>query len=147
MFGFGILHPIIALIALAIILIYSGTQRKKQPRTGGSTAINPTVQGTTQTKYCHACGTQIYIHSEICPKCGVRQTLQSRKKEHSRVTAALLAIFLGGLGIHKFYLGSIVGGLIYLFFCWTFIPSLVGFVEGIMFLSMSDSDFNNEYNT
>lgn len=147
MFGFGILHPMIALIALAIILIFAGTQRKKQSRTSGSTAINPVAQGTTQTKYCHACGTQIYVHSEICPKCGVQQTRPPREKERSRVTAALLAIFLGGLGIHKFYLGNIAGGLIYLFFCWTFVPSIVGFIEGIMFLSMSDSDFNNEYNT
>ena len=147
MFGFGILHPIIALIALAIILIYSGTRRNKKSRTGVSIAINSTAQGITSTKYCHACGTQISVHSLICPKCGVRQTLQSNKKERSRVTAALLAIFLGGLGIHKFYLGNIVGGLIYLLFCWTFVPSIVGFIEGIMFLSMSDSDFNNEYNT
>ena len=147
MFGFGILHPIIAFIVLAIILSFPGTHRNKQSRTRGSIAMNLVAQGTTQTKYCHTCGTQIYVHSEICPKCGVRQTLQSSKKERSRVTTALFAIFLGGLGIHKFYLGNIVGGLIYLFFCWTFIPTIVGFIEGIMLLSISDSDFNNEYDT
>jgi TM2 domain-containing membrane protein YozV len=146
MFGLGIMHPIIALIALAIILIISRTERNKQPRRG-SPATNPADQESTLTKYCHACGTQILSRAEFCPQCGVRQARQSRKNERSRVTAALFAIFLGGLGIHKFYLGHIVGGLIYLVFCWTFIPSLVGFIEGIMFLVMSDSDFNNEYNT
>jgi TM2 domain-containing membrane protein YozV len=122
------------------------TERNKQPGTGSAT-INSTVQETTLTKYCHACGTQILFHAEFCPQCGVQQARQSSKNKRSRVTAALFAIFLGGLGIHKFYLGHIVGGLIYLLFCWTFIPSLVGFIEGIMFLLMSDSDFNNEYNT
>jgi TM2 domain-containing membrane protein YozV len=146
MFGLGILHPIIALIALAIILIFSRTDRKKQPGTG-ATIINPTAQESSLTKYCHACGTQISFHSEFCPKCGVQQARQSIKNDRSRVTAALFAIFLGGLGIHKFYLGQIKGGLLYLVFCWTFVPSLIGFVEGIMFLLMSDSDFNNEYNT
>jgi TM2 domain-containing membrane protein YozV len=142
MFGFGIPHPFFALFVLAILLIFAGTDHKKQARTSDSTA-----QGTISTKYCHACGTQISFHAEICPKCGVRQALQSSKKDRSRVTAALFAIFLGGLGIHKFYLGYIVEGLIYLVFCWTFIPSIVGFIEGIMYLSMSDLDFNNRYNS
>jgi TM2 domain-containing membrane protein YozV len=146
MFGFGIPHPIIALLALVVILIFSGTRRNKQSRAGGPTSFNPTAQGTT-LKYCHACGAQIYFRAEFCPKCGALQSPQSIKNKRSRITAALFGIFLGGLGIHKFYLGDIVGRLIYLLFCWTFIPSIVGFIEGIMYLSMSDLDFNNEYNT
>jgi len=146
MFGFGLPHPLIALFALAIILLFSGTRRNKHSRTDSSPSSNPTVQGAT-LKYCLACGAQIYFRAEFCPKCGARQAPQSLKNERNRITAALFAIFLGGLGIHKFYLGYIVGGLIYLLFCWTFIPSIVGFIEGIMYLSMSESDFNNTYNT
>jgi TM2 domain-containing membrane protein YozV len=142
MFGFGIPHPIFALFVLAILVMFAGTGRKKQTRTSYSTA-----QGTTSTKYCHACGTQIYVGAEFCSKCGVQQVLQSSKNERHRVTAALFAIFLGGLGIHKFYLGYIVGGLIYLLLSWTFIPSIVGFAEGIYYLIISDADFNRKYNT
>ena len=62
-----------------------------------------------------------------------------------RMTAALLAIFLGGLGGHKFYLGRIGQGILYLLFCWTFIPAIISFIEGIIFLTMSDADFAAKY--
>lgn len=63
-----------------------------------------------------------------------------------KTTAALLALLLGGLGFHKFYLGRVGQGLIYLFFCWTFIPALLGLVEGIIYLCMSDWSFDAKYN-
>jgi len=66
-------------------------------------------------------------------------------KSQSRLVAALLAIFLGGVGIHKFYMGSIIWGIIYLFFCWTFIPAIIGFIEGIYYLSISDITFMEHY--
>lgn len=60
----------------------------------------------------------------------------------SRSTAAVLAILLGGFGIHKFYLGAWGWGLIYLVFCWTYIPAVIGFIEGIRYLVLSDADFD-----
>ncbi len=63
----------------------------------------------------------------------------------SRIAAALFAIFLGGLGIHKFYLGRVGWGIVYLLFCWTFIPAIVGFIEGIIYLTMSDEEFIAKY--
>ena len=36
-----------------------------------------------------------------------------------------LCLFLGGLGIHKFYSGKWGQGLLYLTFCWTFIPLIL----------------------
>jgi len=63
-----------------------------------------------------------------------------------KTTAAILALLLGGLGIHKFYLGKGALGLLYLIFCWTFIPAIVGFVEGILLLLMSKKDFDLDYN-
>lgn len=64
----------------------------------------------------------------------------------NKIVAALLAIFIGGLGIHKFYLGRIFQGIIYIIFCWTGIPSIVAFIEGIVYLVMTDKDFNKKYN-
>ena len=64
----------------------------------------------------------------------------------SKTTAALLALFLGGLGIHKFYLGQGGLGILYLIFCWTFIPGIIAFFEFIIYLVMSDADFNAKYN-
>ncbi len=64
----------------------------------------------------------------------------------SKVRAGLLAIFLGGIGIHKFYLGKVGWGIIYLLFSWTGIPVFLGLIEGIIYLTMTDSSFNSKYN-
>lgn len=63
----------------------------------------------------------------------------------SKVAAGLLAIFLGGIGAHKFYLGKPLMGLLYLLFFWTGIPAIVGFIEGIIYLTKSDADFAAKY--
>ncbi|MCQ9634464.1 TM2 domain-containing protein [Chryseobacterium sp. WG23] len=64
----------------------------------------------------------------------------------SKSTTALLAFFLGGLGIHRFYLGQTVMGLLYLVFCWTFIPALIAFFDFFIFIFMSENRFNSKYN-
>ncbi|MDR2879496.1 MAG: TM2 domain-containing protein [Fusobacteriales bacterium] len=56
------------------------------------------------------------------------------KKPVHKVVYALLAIFLGSLGIHKFYAGKPVQGVLYILFCWTYIPGIIGFIEGIVVL-------------
>ena len=63
----------------------------------------------------------------------------------SKVAAALLAIFLGDLGIHKFYLGKTGMGVVYLLFCWTGIPAIIGFIEGIVYLCSNDENFQRKY--
>lgn len=59
----------------------------------------------------------------------------------SKVAAGVLGILLGGIGVHKFYLGKIGMGILYLCFCWTGIPAIVGFIEGIMYLCANDENF------
>lgn len=69
-----------------------------------------------------------------------------RLHDRSKMAAALLAFFLGGIGVHKFYLGQTGMGILYLIFCWTWIPAIIAFVEFIIFLTMSDEDFDQKYN-
>ena len=74
--------------------------------------------------------------------------------EKSRVVACVLALFLGGLGIHKFYLGYNKAGIIMLlvtlfgFFLFG-LPSIaiyiIAFVEGILYITKSDQDFYQNY--
>lgn len=64
----------------------------------------------------------------------------------NRTVAALLAFFVGGLGIHKFYLGRNVEGILFLLFFWTFIPGIFAFLDFIGLLLMSDRDFDAQYN-
>lgn len=86
-------------------------------------------------KYCKDCGAIINAKAEICPNCGVRQ-ISSFSTEVDSITfttsngknklvASLFAVILGGIGIHKFYLGQIGLGVLYLLFCWTGIPSIM----------------------
>ncbi|MFX4814262.1 TM2 domain-containing protein [Acinetobacter baumannii] len=99
----------------------------------------------TQTKFCYACGQQIDVRAEICPKCGVRQQDVRTTGRKSKVAAGVFALLLGGFGAHKFYLGKVGQGLLYLIFCWTFIPALIAFIEGILYLCSSDEDFAKKY--
>lgn len=64
----------------------------------------------------------------------------------NKTTAIILALFLGGLGIHKFYLNKPLWGIVYLLFSWTFIPVIASFIEIIVLLFYSDEKFNQKYN-
>jgi TM2 domain-containing membrane protein YozV len=55
--------------------------------------------------------------------------MQYNSVKKNPTTSVLLALFLGGIGIHKFYLGNTGMGILYLVFCWTYIPSLIAFIE------------------
>ena len=114
-------------------------------------------------KFCVTCGNHIHVKAEICPRCGVRQpgsggTVWSEGKY--RIVAALLAFFLGMLGVHRFYLGDtkngtimlvgtivslvltviVIGGLgLLVFWVWAF-------VDFVRYLIMSDADFEARYN-
>ena len=59
----------------------------------------------------------------------------------SKATAGILAILLGGIGVHKFYLGKAGLGIVYLLFCWTFIPGIIALIEGIIYLTQDDATF------
>jgi TM2 domain-containing membrane protein YozV len=62
-------------------------------------------------------------------------------------TAAILICFFGGyFGIHKFYLGNPILGLLYLFFFWTCIPGIVAFFEFLGLCFMSDREFDARFN-
>lgn len=63
----------------------------------------------------------------------------------NKLVYALLAIFLGGFGIHKFYEGKMWKGIFYLLFCATGIPAIIGLVEGIMALTKTADSNGNIY--
>ncbi len=71
--------------------------------------------------------------------------------EKSKIAAGLLGIFFGALGVHKFYLGMKKPALIMLLVSlFTFgvgaaVFEVIGIIEGIIYLTMSDEQFNNTY--
>ena len=64
----------------------------------------------------------------------------------SKILAGFLALLLGGLGAHKFYLGKTGIGFLYLIFCWSGIPAFISLFEALTIWSTSDKDFEREYN-
>lgn len=65
--------------------------------------------------------------------------------EKNKTIAGLLGIFLGGLGVHKFYMGNMKMGIIYILFCWTYIPAVLGLVEGIIYLTETEEKFKSRF--
>ena len=63
----------------------------------------------------------------------------------TKIVQSGLAIFLGGFGAHKFYQGKTFQGVLYVLFCWTAIPSFIGFCEGLKYLFMKLDDFYVDY--
>ncbi len=70
--------------------------------------------------------------------------MMQKYKTKRRHEAGLFAILFGGLGGHKFYLGQYGRGLICVAFSWSLIPSLLGIIEGVHFLSETDEQFEEE---
>lgn len=58
--------------------------------------------------------------------------LANNTKAVNKVVYCLLAFFFGGIGVHKFYAGKIGTGILFILFCWTFIPSFIAFIELIV---------------
>ena len=69
-----------------------------------------------------------------------------RVADRNKWVAVILAFFLGGFGIHKFYLGQTGAGIVYLAFAWTLIPLFISFVEFIILALMDREEFNRRFN-
>ncbi len=88
--------------------------------------------------YCDACAMAMNSRPVPVP---ATTTPSGRNK----IAAGLFGILLGGLGVHKFYLGQVGLGILYLVFFWTCIPAIIGLIEGIVYLTMSDEEFAAKY--
>lgn len=76
---------------------------------------------------------------------------QLEEAHNKKIVAGILGILLGGLGIHKFYLGYTTAGIIMLVVsivsCGFVAPiiSIIGLIEGILYLTKSDEEFYRTY--
>ncbi len=59
----------------------------------------------------------------------------------NKVIYLVLVFFLGYIGIHKFYAGKTLAGVLYLLFCWTGIPAILALIDFIIGICKS-SDAN-----
>ena len=59
----------------------------------------------------------------------------------NKILYSVLSFFFFFLGVHKFFVNNTGLGLLYLLFCWTGIPGVIGIIEGIVaILKPADKD-------
>jgi TM2 domain-containing membrane protein YozV len=96
--------------------------------------------------FCRACGHVIHESATSCPSCGAPQQVVAPKSIKSQTVAVLLTAFLGGFGIHRFYLGKPISGIFYFLFSWTGLPSVVAVFEVFLMTFMSQEAWARKYN-
>ncbi len=86
--------------------------------------------------FCPNCGEPCAPGAAVCVKCGVAFVSPQQVGNKSKMVAGLLGIFLGSIGVHRFYLGytglGIVQIVVTLVTCG--LGGLWGFIEGILIL-------------
>ncbi|WP_300569474.1 TM2 domain-containing protein [Flavobacterium sp.] len=73
---------------------------------------------------------------------------QQSPQSNQKVACGILAILLGPLGIHKFILGYTTEGIITLVLTLVtcgIVTSILGIIEGIIYLTKSDEEFYQTY--
>ncbi len=76
----------------------------------------------------------------------IRMSDFKKKVQSCRVLAGVFGIVLGGLGVHRFIIGDVSGGIkriLLNFLCGA--GGLIGLIEGIIYLTKSDEDFIETY--
>jgi TM2 domain-containing membrane protein YozV len=124
---------------------------------------------TSTNEYCGNCGAPLEVDARFCGECGAtveHQAAQNRTSsaqkepperrgaekrsflsgdnQKDKATVTLLGLFLGGFGIHKFYMGSWGWGVVYLLTCWLPFPYLAGLAETVRYILMTDDEFREK---
>ncbi len=116
-------------------------------------------------KFCASCGTQNEDYAQFCRNCqaalpadsgyqpmqyqqgGAPVTNWQEAGANKKMDAGLCGILLGGFGVHKFILGYTTEGIIQIVvtFVTCGLGSVIGLVEGIIYLTKSDEEFVRTY--
>jgi TM2 domain-containing membrane protein YozV len=120
---------------------------------------------------CGECTAPVTPRMQNRPKCGAKnanavieptvqsQQMNSQQNVHinlgdlnastvsskSKITALLLCLFLGILGIQRLYVGRTGSGILFLLFCWTGIPWIISFFDLIFIISGTFKDGEGKF--
>jgi TM2 domain-containing membrane protein YozV len=116
------------------------------------------AQGLPQCPYCTAILSSSHAGIITNPQAPVQQVVIQNvipsspygsmvpyRPRKDKTATALLAILLGTFGAQRFYLGQTGRGILSLLFCWTYIPALIGLIEGIVYLCMDEQEFHRRH--
>lgn len=101
--------------------------------------LNCGVKTGDGKSFCANCGGAVNEAQEVCMNCGValkRQAAAGDLGDKDKIVVALLAFFLGGWGVHNFYLGETKKGIIKLVttFCCFGIGGILALIDFIKIL-------------
>lgn len=107
-------------------------------------------QNDDLAQFCSTCQSALGPGSSYQPMAAVNQGPMSDWKVQGadkKLTAGICGILLGGFGVHKFILGYTTEGIIQIVitFVTCGIGSIVGLIEGIIYLTKSDEEFVRTY--
>lgn len=87
----------------------------------------------TGLSYCPNCGNPTVPGAAVCTSCGANLNVVSAESK-SKLAAGLLGIFLGGLGVHNFYLGYTGKAIAQILLSCIGVGAIWGLIEGILIL-------------
>ena len=106
--------------------------------------LNCGVKVGDGNKYCANCGKPVNPEATVCLNCGVAIQKEIEKKKEwipagkDKITAIILCLFLGAIGIHNFYFGETKKGIIKIVFCLLFgISAILALVDLIKMITDS----------
>jgi TM2 domain len=90
--------------------------------------------------HCAKCGHMMHESARACPQCGAPNCVQqwSEVSDSSRLIALLLCAVLGVAGVHRFYVGKVGTGLL-----WMFTGGLLGVGMIIDLVAIASGDFRD----
>jgi TM2 domain-containing membrane protein YozV len=90
--------------------------------------------------YCNQCGSEVTGENSFCEECGaevsaIEPGIDGKYSDKSRTVAIALAVFFGIFGAHRFYVGQIKKGILYLVGSVTGLTALLGFYDAYKYYS------------
>jgi TM2 domain-containing membrane protein YozV len=112
------------------------------------------TQNTTYVYICPRCGMHVTGVANFCPKCSLplnaysayysqpyyQKQINPNASTCSRTAVLLFCIFLGNLGIHRFYVGKVGTGIL-----WLFTLGCLGIGTLVDFIMILTGDFTDQY--
>ncbi len=106
---------------------------------------NPIKKQWAARGYCADCEGMGATGYSVQPAPGASQVPMYHGFKKNRSVSVGLALVFGGIGAHKFYLEKPGKGVLYMLFCWTGIPSIVGLFEAAKYIRMDEEEFHRRF--
>lgn len=83
-------------------------------------------------RFCANCGQPVNENAEVCLACGFSIKNDGKKiGADNKMLLGIIALLIGGLGIHNFMMGETKKGILKILLCWTGISSIIALVDAV----------------